>query len=129
HLTTTDPVKVKTAIDQCAAVGFEMVILSFGSGLNMEDTSDANIMKYKMLVDYAHNKGIALGGYSLFSSRHIDDTNDVINPETGKPGGTIFGNAPCLGSRWGLDYLEKLKAFIRKTGFDILENDGPYPGD
>lgn len=110
-------------------VGFEMVILSFGSGLNMEDTSAANTVKYKALVDYAHSKGIELGGYSLFSSRHIDAANDVINPKTGKPGGAIFGNAPCLGSEWGLDYIKKLKTFIAKTGFDILENDGPYPGD
>jgi hypothetical protein len=129
HLTTTDPVKVKAAVDQCAAVGFEMVILSFGSGLNMEDTTAANISKFKQLADYAHSKGIALGGYSLFSSRHIDAADDVINPKTGKPGGAIFGSAPCLGSKWGLAYIHKLKTFITKTGFDVLENDGPYPGD
>jgi hypothetical protein len=28
-----------------------------------------------------------------------------------------------------LAYLEKLKKFISHTGFDIFENDGPYPGD
>lgn len=129
HLTTTDPVKVKAAIDQCAGVGFEMVILSFGSGLNMEDTSEANMARYKLLADYAKKKGVELGGYSLFSSRSIDAADDVINPKTGKPGGAIFGNAPCLGSRWGLDYIKKLKTFITKTGFHLLENDGPYPGD
>ena len=129
HLTTTDPQKVKTAIDQCANVGFEMVILSFGSGLNMEDTSETNIEKFKALVNYAHSKGIEIGGYSLFSSRTIDAADDVINPKTGKPGGAIFGNAPCLGSNWGLAYLKKLKTFITQTGFSVLENDGPYPGD
>jgi len=129
HLTSTDPEIVKTAVDQCAATGFEMIILSFGSGLNMEDTSDANIKKIKSLVDYAHSKGIEMGGYSLFSSRSIDAKDDVINPKTGKPGGAIFGNAPCLGSEWGLAYLQELKTFISKTGFDLLEHDGPYPGD
>ena len=129
HLTSTDPQMVKNAVDQCADVGFEMVILSFGSGLNMEDTGDANIEKFKSLADFAHSKGIEIGGYSLFSSRSIDSANDVINPATGKPGGAIFGNAPCLGSRWGLDYIQKLKTFITKTGFTVLENDGPYPGD
>ncbi|TAN11580.1 MAG: alpha-galactosidase [Chitinophagaceae bacterium] len=129
HLTTSDPAKVKTAINQCANVGFEMVILSFGSGLNMEDTSDANIAKYKALVDYARSHGIELGGYSLFSSRNIDAADDVINPKTGKPGGQIFGYAACLGSKWGIDYIKKLKTFITKTGFHVLENDGPYPGD
>lgn len=129
HLTSTDPAIVKAAVDQCAVTGFEMIILSFGSGLNMEDTSEINIEKIKSLVDYAHSKGIEMGGYSLFSSRSIDVKDDVINPKTGKPGGTIFGNAPCLGSEWGLAYLQKLKTFIAKTGFDLLEHDGPYPGD
>ncbi|MBI5914214.1 MAG: alpha-galactosidase [Bacteroidetes bacterium] len=129
HLTSTDPLVVRTAIDQCAEVGFEMVILSFGSGFDMEDVSDANILKFKELADYAHSKGIQLGGYSLFSSRRIDDENDCINPATGQPGGAIFGNAPCLCSIWGIRYLNNLKKFLYSTGFDLLEHDGPYPGD
>jgi hypothetical protein len=65
----------------------------------------------------------------LFSSRRINDETDVIDPKTGKPGGAFFGNAPCMGSQWGLTYIDKLKYFISKTGFDLFENDGPYPGD
>lgn len=129
HLTTTKTEQVKEAIDQCAETGYEMVILSFGSGLNMEDISDKNIEKFRMMVDYAHDKGIELGGYSLFSSRRIDDQTDVIDIKTGKPGGAKFGNAPCGGSTWGIAYFEHLKSFIEQTGFDILEHDGPYPGD
>ena len=129
HLTTTDPEKVKTAIDQAAEVGFEMVILSFGSGLNMEDTSEENLGKYFDLQHYAASKNIELGGYSLLASRSIDAENDVINPETGKPGGAIFGNSPCLESRWGIDYFEKLRTFMSRTRFDLLEHDGSYPGD
>ncbi len=130
HLVSTDPKQVKSTLDQCAETGYEMVILSFGSGLNMEDDSEANIKKFKELADYAHSKGIKLGGYSLFSSRRIDDENDVIDPITGLPDkGAFFGNAPCLASKWGIDYLKKLNNFIEKTGFDILEHDGPYPGD
>ncbi len=130
HLVSTDPTIVKRAIDQCVDTGYEMVILSFGSGLNMEDASDANIKKFKDLADYAHAKGILLGGYSLFSSRRIDDENDVIDPKTGLPDkGAFFGNAPCLASKWGINYLNSLKKFITETGFDLLEHDGPYPGD
>ena len=107
-----------------------MVILSFGSGLNMEDTSAANIAKFKALADYAHSKKILLGGYSLFSSRRISDADDVIDPKTGLPDKhAMFGAAACLGSNWGLAYLKKLKTFITQTGFDLLEHDGPYPGD
>lgn len=129
HLTTTDSTAVVKAIDQCKETGYEMVILSFGSGLNMEDTTAVNIQKFKNLTDYAHSKGIQLGGYSLFSSRKISDEVDVIDKNTGKPGGAKFGNAPCLATEWGKSYLEKLKYFLDKTGFDVLEHDGPYPGD
>lgn len=129
HLTSTDPAVVKSAIDQCAEVGFEMVILSFGSGLDMEDVGETNVQKFKDLANYAHSKGIQLGGYSLFSSRRIDDETDVVNPATGRTGGAIFGDAPCLGSKWGIRYLEHLRKFITATGFDLLEHDGPYPGD
>jgi len=129
HLVSTKTSKVKAAIDQCAETGYEMVILSFGSGLNMEDLSEKNIKKFKELVDYAHSKGIELGGYSLFSSRKIGPETDVIDLETGLPGGAKFGNAPCAGSEWGREYYRKLEEFIDKTGFDVLEHDGPYPGD
>ncbi|PVD52168.1 alpha-galactosidase [Terrimonas sp.] len=129
HLVSKNDDEVYTAIDQCAATGYEALILSFGSHLNMEDSSAANLAKWKKLADYAHSKNIKIGGYSLFSSRRIDDETDVIDPKTGKPGGAFFGNAPCFGSKWGLAYRDKIKLFFTKTGFNIWENDGPYPGD
>ncbi|WP_367913868.1 alpha-galactosidase [Leadbetterella sp. DM7] len=129
HLVSKNDREVIQAVDQCAATGYEAIILSFGSHLDMEDSSKANISKWKALADYAHKKNILLGGYSLFSSRRISDEHDVIDPQTGKPGGALFGNAPCFGSQWGLEYRDKIKYFFEKTGFDIWENDGPYPGD
>ncbi len=130
HLVSKNDDEVKTAVDQCAATGYEALILSFGSHCNMEDTSAANIQKWKDLAAYAHSKNIMMGSYSLFSSRRISDEDDVIDPVTGKPdAAAFFGHAPCLGSRWGLTYLDKLKIFITQTGFNIFENDGPYPGD
>ena len=129
HLVSSNDQQVLTAVDQCAATGYEALILSFGSHCNMEDTSAANIARWKKLTDYAHSKGILVGSYSLFSSRRINDETDVIDPQSGKPGGAFFGNAPCMGSKWGLTYISNLKYFITKTGFDLFENDGPYPGD
>ncbi len=129
HLVSKNDEEVKAAIDQCVATGYEAVILSFGSHLNMEDSSQKNINKWKALALYAHEKNILLGGYSLFSSRRISDEDDVIDITTGKPGGAFFGNAPCFGSKWGLAYRDKIKYFFKETGFDIWENDGPYPGD
>lgn len=130
HLVSKNDEQVVTAIAQCAATGYEAVILSFGSHCDMEDTSAANIARWKTLAAQAHEKGIRIGGYSLFSSRQISDEDDVIDPASGLPDkAAFFGHAPCLGSKWGLTYLDKLKYFITKTGFDIFENDGPYPGD
>jgi hypothetical protein len=129
HLTSVDPEVVHRAIDQAADVGFEMIIFSFGSGLDMEDVSDANLHKFRDFADYAHRKGLDIGGYSLLASRHIDDADDVIDPKTGKPGGAAFGSSPCLGSIWGQNYFAHLKRFIEATGFDLLEHDGSYPGD
>ena len=129
HLVSKTDEQVRTAIDQCVATGYEALILSFGSHIKMEDISPENIQRWKTLADYAHERGIKIGGYSLFSSRTIGPETDVISPVTGKPGGAFFGNAPCLASEWGLNYLEKLRFFFSETGFDIFENDGPYPGD
>lgn len=129
HCTSTDPEVVRTAIDQCAETGYEMVILSFGSGLDMEDESEENIAKFKALADYAHSKGIELGGYSLYASRWISEEVDLINPATGKRGGMTFGSSPCICTEWGYDYFRKIRAFYEKTGFDVLEHDGSYNGD
>jgi hypothetical protein len=126
HLRYSDNETVKEAVKQCAETGFEKIILSFGNGFNIEDTSRANLEKYRELVNFAHSKGITLGGYSLLASRHIDDRNDVLMPEGRQP---VFGNSPCLGSVWGEEYFRKLYRFIEYTGFDNFEHDGSYPGD
>ncbi|MBN1342789.1 MAG: alpha-galactosidase [Phycisphaerae bacterium] len=129
HVRQADSRSVRLAVDQCAEVGFEMVIMTFGSGFNAENTSPAYLDQLKSLADYAHGKKVELGGYSLLASRRISDEDDAINPKTGKPGGAIFGNSPCLGSRWAQEYFRKLTTLFEKTGMDLLEHDGSYPGD
>ena len=124
HVRSARPEAVKAAVDQCAKVGFEMVIMTFGSGFNIENNKPEYLTQMKELADYAQSKGIALGGYSLLASRSINAANDVICP-----GGARFGNSPCLGSRWGQDYFQKLRGFFEATGCGILEHDGSYPGD
>jgi len=126
HLRYSDNESIKEAVDQCAETGFEKIILSFGSGFNIEDTAISNLERYMELTSYAHSKGITLGGYSLLASRTIDKENDVVMSEGVKP---VFGNSPCLGSKWGDEYFKKLYRFIEYTGFDNFEHDGSYPGD
>lgn len=130
HVRSAHPDAVRLAIDQSSAVGFELVIMTFGSGFNIENEDPAYLAQIRELTDYAHKKGIALGGYSLLASRSVSAKDDVINPETGMPGGFArFGNSPCLESEWGQDYFRKLFKFYEATGCDLLEHDGSYPGD
>ncbi len=129
HVRSADSASVRRAIDQCAEVGFEMVIMTFGSGVNLESEDAEYIARVKADADYAHSKGIELGGYSLLASRSAGPEYDCINPETGKPGGQHWGHCPCLVSRWGRDYFRKLTGIFEKTGMDILEHDGNYPGN
>ena len=130
HLRSAQPAVVREAIAQCGAVGFEMLILSFGSGFDVEDGSVANLAKWKELADEAHQQGLEIGGYSLLASRRIQpDGDNCIDRATGKPGGQRFGFAPALASGWGQRYFAQLRAFYEHTGFDLLEHDGSYPGD
>ena len=126
HLRFADDASVKSAVDQCVATGFEKIILSFGSGFDIEDTTMANLNRLRSLTAYAHSKGITLGGYSLLASRRIGGGHDVVMPAGQRP---VFGNSPCLGSVWGVEYFKKLYRFIEYTGFDNFEHDGSYPGD
>jgi hypothetical protein len=123
HVRSARPEAVKLAVDQCAEVGFEMVIMTFGSGFDFEKRDKGYQASIKELADYASAKNIALGGYSLLASRGAATTNDnTIGP-------TAFGVMPCLGAQWGVDYLAQLKDFISTAGLGVLEHDGSYPGD
>lgn len=130
HLTRNNWEAFQQAVDQCADIGYEMINFSFGSGFDAEDESRANYARIRRYVDYAREKGITLGTYSLLSSRRISDEDDVVNPATGKPGGFArFGHAPCLGSEWGLDYFRKMYRLFDETGLMTFTHDGSYPGD
>lgn len=126
HLLSSNPNRVKEAIDQAKSVGFEMIILSFGSGFNMENDDPGYLKKWKEVADYAKEKGIELGAYSLLSSRRIGGGNDIVPPKGIR---ATHGVCPALTSPWGVSYYKKLYNFFKKTGFDLLEHDGPYPGD
>ena len=130
HVVSTDRSVVENAIDQAAECGFEMLSLSFGSGLNMEDETRENYSKFRSLANYAQDKGIHIGGYSLLSSRRIKpDSDNIVNPETGQPGGQTHGFCPALASDWGQSYFRRLNQFFDNTGFLQFTHDGSYPGD
>ncbi len=129
HVRSADPDAVRLAIDQCAEVGFEMVIMTFGSGFNIESEDPEYIAEMKALADYAHDKGVQLGGYTLMcASRGVGDDFNCIDPETGEPG-SRFGQSACLASGWADGYSRRVLNFMDATDMDIIETDGPYHGD
>jgi hypothetical protein len=103
-----------------------MVILSFGSGFNVENDQPDYVNRWKDMRTYAARRGVEIGGYSLLASRSIGAKDDVVMPPGMKP---TFGNSPCLGSAWGTNYFRRLYEFYERTGFELLEHDGSYPGD
>mmetsp|Transcript_39281 Transcript_39281/g.126227 ORF Transcript_39281/g.126227 Transcript_39281/m.126227 type:complete len:761 (-) Transcript_39281:56-2338(-) len=123
HLTDATEAGIRRAVDQCAAVGFEMIILSFGSGLDMESTDPAYVRSVAASVEYAHSRGIELGGYNLMaSSRRVGHAGDCVNASG------AWNGAACLASSWSDGYFRRVKDFIEATGLDAIETDGPYEG-
>jgi hypothetical protein len=123
HKVNSDAKSIRNAIEQAHQVGFEMIIISFWSGLNMENTDPKYLEIYKELATEAKAKGIALGGYSLLASRGAAD------PKDNTQGPAQYGLMPCLGAKWGEWYLGQLRHFLGDAGFGVLEHDGSYPGD
>ena len=129
HVRSAEPDAVRLAIDQCAEVGFEMVIMTFGSGFNVESEDSEYIATMKGLADYAHSKDIQIGGYTLMcASRGVGEDFNCIDPDTGQPG-SRFGQSACLASSWADGYFQRVLNFMDATGMDIIETDGPYHGD
>jgi hypothetical protein len=126
HMRVADPAQVRRAIDDAAAVGFEMVILSFGSGFNAENDDPGYLSTWKELAEYATERGVELGCYSLYSSRRIGGGNDIVPPEGLR---ATHGVCPAITSPWGQTYLKKLYGLFRATKMMAFEHDGPYPGD
>jgi hypothetical protein len=124
HVRNSDSPSIRRAVDQCVEAGFEMVILTFWSGFNMESEDPAYIARIKADFDYAHSKGIKIGGYILFATTASKGlAHDAIDPVTLKPNGSL-----CLGSEFTDRYFRKLFRFIDATGMDVIETDGPYHG-
>ena len=85
-----------------------MVLLSFGSGVNVEDTSASNIAKYKSLCDYAHKKGMLLGAYVMQAARGGNESFSGC-----------WGTMRCMCGTDAHETLENTLEFIDQTGLDL----------
>lgn len=119
HLISSDEAKIKIGIDQAKAAGFNMVLLSFGSGVNVEDVSPGNIEKYKRICDYAHERDILIGSYTMVVARGDQGAHESYNG--------CWGNMRCMTSASAETSLQNALKFYKETGMDCIEIDGTYP--
>lgn len=121
HLISDNSSVIKEAVDSCTEVGFDMVIQSFGSGMDHESEDEDYLARKKADFDYAHSKGIEIGGYTLAV---VEDYKPVEQPwaMNGDPNSILR----CLATDWSEGYWNRIKNFITKTGADFIEIDGPY---
>lgn len=129
HVRESTSDAVRLAVDQCAEVGFEMVIMTFWSGFDMEAQDAETVARYKADADYGRSKGVELGGYTLMcASRDVGSEFNCISPDTGEPG-SMFGQSACLASAWADGYFDRVNNLLDSTGLMVVETDGPYHGD
>ena len=121
HLRNSDSASIRRAVDQCVETGFEMIIVTFWSGFNMDSTDRTYWERIKADFDYAHSKGIRIGGYVLFCST-------ASKGEQANAKQDVYPPSLCLGSEYVDAYFKHLFAFMDFVGQDVIETDGPYHG-
>lgn len=121
HLISNSGRTIRKAVDQCAEIGLEMIIQSFGSGVNMESGNEHYLRRMKKAYDYGHEKGLRMGAYTL---AYVKDYHPVKGDEALNHDGSHI--CRCLACEWAEKYMKNVLRFIDKTGADAIEIDGPY---
>ena len=120
----------KEVIDHAAEAGIEMIIQSFGSwdtSRHMLSRDQKILDHYKELIDYAHSKDIEIGIYQAQYTREQYGGKGKGSSSYGVNGIGKW-NTWCMASAAFDDYWDNFQYFIKYTGVDCVEIDGPYPG-
>lgn len=121
HLISNSSRVIRKAADQCAEIGLEMIIQSFGSGVNMESGNERYLNRIKKAYDYGHKKGLRMGAYTL---AYVKNYRPVRGDEALNHDGSHI--CRCLACDWAEQYMKNVVRFIDRTGADAVEIDGPY---
>ncbi|MGN1328583.1 MAG: hypothetical protein ACI4V4_02675, partial [Eubacterium sp.] len=121
HLISNSSSAIRKAVDQCNEIGLEMIIQSFGSGVNMESSNEHYLNRIKKAYDYGHKKGLRMGAYTL---AYVKNYRPVRGDEALNHDGSHI--CRCLACDWAEQYMKDVVRFIDKTGADAVEIDGPY---
>lgn len=123
HLVASDSASVRAACDQMAAVGWQMLVQSYGSGADVESQNPTYIAQVKGDVAYCKAEGVEVGMYDLVGwTRDPGRGWSALNPSGGDE-----GNA-CFASGWNEYLTQQVLWFGNATGLSMLESDGPYAG-
>jgi hypothetical protein len=118
HCTDSPASGIRQCVDQASAVGFEMVMISFGAGFNLESTDPVYLAGMRNISGYAAAKGIEMGGYDLLAhtrGRGGNASAECIGPN-GKPDGST-----CLASQGSDDVFMHINNFVDKTNWSSVE--------
>lgn len=121
HLISNRGSTIRKAVDQCSEIGLEMIIQSFGSGVNMESDNDRYLNLMKEAYDYGHKKGLRMGAYTL---AYVKNYRPVKGHEALNHDGSHI--CRCLACDWSEKYMKDVLHFIDRTGADAVEIDVPY---
>lgn len=123
HILSDNSFRLRRAMDEISEIGFDSLIQSFGSKVNLESRREGYIKKHKSIYDYGKRKGLDVGGYTLAI---VKDYRPVKGPECNvyaDPKGKIMR---CLATEWSTQYWKDVLNFYDKTGANAIEIDGPY---
>ncbi|MBQ3592002.1 MAG: hypothetical protein II979_08665, partial [Clostridia bacterium] len=121
HLISDDSKELRESADMLADIGYDMIIQSFGSGIDLENEDPAYIERVKNDYDYVHSKGLTIGGYTLAIIRDYRPMNHDCATN-----GDHSQISRCLCTKWSADYWNRVVSFLARTGSDFIEIDGPY---
>jgi hypothetical protein len=121
HLISDNSRELRETADILADVGYDMIIQSFGSGINVESEDEDYIARVKADYDYVHEKGLTIGGYTLAIIRDYQPMNHDCATN-----GDHNQISRCLCTKWSEGYWNRILSFMEKTGTDFIEIDGPY---
>ena len=121
HLISNSSRAIRRAVDQCAEVGLEMIIQSFGSGVNMESGNERYLKRIREAYGYGHRKGLRMGAYTL---AYVKNYRPVGGDEALNHDASHI--CRCLATDWARQYMQNVLRFIDRTGADAVEIDGPY---
>ncbi|MEG2413637.1 MAG: hypothetical protein RSB61_03205 [Clostridia bacterium] len=121
HLIANSARAIKKTVDCCKEVGVELIIQSFGSGVNMESQNKIYLNKIKRAYAYGHANGIKMGAYTLAYVKNYSPvrSHEALNHD-------YSHICRCLANDWAEKYTAKVLHFLDVTKADAIEIDGPY---